>query len=195
MHIHEAVAKAMETDGLIYRIEARGNCDNDVFGAIKPTNTYDMCDLVVFRDGKIERGSRAWNPTANDLMADDWEVLGMIGGKQIMSEMSRKEVWIKEKVYANLESMGATEEVIDKMEELLDRAKGVKLRDFTDFAAKMSEYAVTIFILSETTGYTAEQLWDIWVNDVKNFVEGVSADETLEEEWESFVTITHERDW
>ena len=40
---------------------------------IKPTNTYDACLVLI--DGEIKRQSRFWNPTADDLVADDWEVV------------------------------------------------------------------------------------------------------------------------
>lgn len=74
MNIQEAVKTALKEDALICRTSAKME-NMSVLGAIKPTNTYDTCLLLVINNGKIERGSRWWNPTADDLMADDWEVL------------------------------------------------------------------------------------------------------------------------
>lgn len=46
---------------------------------IYPTNGYDCC--IVFSLSSMlrrtERQSRYWNPTADDLTADDWEVVTM----------------------------------------------------------------------------------------------------------------------
>lgn len=75
MHIHEAVKEALKNDGLIYRKSAKRE-EQDRYAAIKPTNSYETCILIVFVDGKPERSARSWNPTANDLAADDWECLG-----------------------------------------------------------------------------------------------------------------------
>lgn len=72
MYLHEAVKEAMKTNGLIYRKETVQNSDGVLQGAIRPTNTYDTCILVVLEDEKIKKSYRAWNPTADDLMADDW---------------------------------------------------------------------------------------------------------------------------
>lgn len=74
MNIQEAAIKAMEIDGIICRKSATRK-DLTVGAAVKPTNTYNCCFLLVYREGKPERSSRYWNPTADDLMADDWEVL------------------------------------------------------------------------------------------------------------------------
>lgn len=71
MRIHEAVKKALEEDALIIRTSARGP-ESDIYSAIKPTNSYDTCRLIVIRDGEPKRACRWWNPTADDLMADDW---------------------------------------------------------------------------------------------------------------------------
>lgn len=75
MHIHEAVKKAVEENRLIFRESAR-EPESDNFAVIRPTNTYDTCQLIVVRNGKVERACRCWNPTADDLTADDWTVIG-----------------------------------------------------------------------------------------------------------------------
>lgn len=74
MHIHEAVRMAMEEDNLIIRSSAKIE-ESTRYAAIKPTNTYDTCVLVVIADKKQKEACRCWNPTADDLMADDWAVL------------------------------------------------------------------------------------------------------------------------
>ncbi len=73
MNIQEAVKKALKTDGVIYRKSVRPEGEA-TYGAIKPTNSYDSCRLLVFRRGVPQRSCRAWNPTADDLIADDWEI-------------------------------------------------------------------------------------------------------------------------
>ena len=46
---------------------------------IYPTNSYDCC--IVFSLSSMlkrtEKQSRYWNPTADDLIADDWETVSM----------------------------------------------------------------------------------------------------------------------
>lgn len=74
MYIHEAVRMAMEKDALITRSSAKAE-ESTRYAAIKPTNTYDACVLVVIADGKPKEACRCWNPTADDLEADDWTVL------------------------------------------------------------------------------------------------------------------------
>lgn len=67
MNIQDAVKEAIRKDGYIRRKSIQSNT------LIKPTNSYDCCILIV--KGKENRQSRYWNPTANDLMDDDWEVI------------------------------------------------------------------------------------------------------------------------
>lgn len=74
MYIHEAVRMAMEENNLIIRSSAKIE-ESTRYAAIKPTNTYDTCVLVVIADKKQKEACRCWNPTADDLMADDWTVL------------------------------------------------------------------------------------------------------------------------
>lgn len=72
MTISEAVKEAMETGGLI----RRGKNKWDVRIAIKPTNSYQACICVIYKIGMQQgEGKSWWNPTADDLMADDWEVI------------------------------------------------------------------------------------------------------------------------
>ena len=64
VNIHEAALKAAEIDGLIVRPEWKGLVH------IKPTNGPDCCILY----GKGQKPGKRWNPQAEDLMAEDWEV-------------------------------------------------------------------------------------------------------------------------
>ena len=73
MRIDEAVKKAMKTKGCIYREEVVKKFSEN-YAVIQPTNSYEACILIIFKNGKAERSSRCWNPTADDLMAEDWNV-------------------------------------------------------------------------------------------------------------------------
>lgn len=71
MFIHEAVKKALKEKGGIYRKKYI-----EVFGKklyVMPTNGYATCYLRIEGEKPNPRG-RNWNPTAEDLAADDWEV-------------------------------------------------------------------------------------------------------------------------
>lgn len=72
MLIHEAVRKAMKQDKEIYRQSAKRDYP-DRYATIKPTNSYEACLLIINTENK-KKSCRNWNPTADDLMANDWEV-------------------------------------------------------------------------------------------------------------------------
>lgn len=74
MHISEAVKQALEVGGEIYRESAKLDY-SDIYATIKPTNSYDTCILIVKAKKHDKRSSRNWNPTADDLIADDWKVI------------------------------------------------------------------------------------------------------------------------
>ena len=74
MYIHEAVREAMRDNALIIRTSAR-ETKSDIYSAIRPTNSYDTCLLVIMKGERIDRACRWWNPTADDLIADDWTVI------------------------------------------------------------------------------------------------------------------------
>ncbi len=74
MNIQEATKKALEDGGLIYRTSTK-LANEARNGGIFPTNTYDTCILVVMDKGVPKKSCRAWNPTADDLVANDWEVV------------------------------------------------------------------------------------------------------------------------
>ena len=74
MFIHEAVKQAMEIDGCIIRNKIeQGRHFHPT--RIKPTNSYATCIIFTWVENtdKSDR-CKNWNPTADDLMADDWEV-------------------------------------------------------------------------------------------------------------------------
>lgn len=54
-----------------------GMVESDTY--IYPTNGYDCC--IIFNLSplarKPENHARYWNPTADDLMANDWEIISM----------------------------------------------------------------------------------------------------------------------
>ena len=68
MTISEAVARALKENKSITRVGLQD------FGLeVFPTDSSDCCYLIP-KDEKQQPG-RCWNPTANDLMADDWELV------------------------------------------------------------------------------------------------------------------------
>ena len=71
MFIHEAVNKAIQTGGVIYRESVR-KPESDIYALIRPTNSYEACQIIICKYGKKERSARSWSPTADDLAADDW---------------------------------------------------------------------------------------------------------------------------
>lgn len=66
MYIQEAVKKAMEEDRYIIMESAMG------YLKIKPTDGDGLCILMT-ADGS--RQHKCWNPSASDLMRDDWHVI------------------------------------------------------------------------------------------------------------------------
>lgn len=82
MYIHEAVKKAQREKGVIYRTSIKSK-EQDRYAVIKPTNSYDCCIAIICNNGKTERSARAWNPTADDLAADDWEYLRDEFGEEV----------------------------------------------------------------------------------------------------------------
>ena len=74
MYIHEAIEKAIKENGRIIRSSAR-RPESDLYSVITPTNSYDTCLITVLYNGKPRRTAGRWNPTADDLMADDWTVI------------------------------------------------------------------------------------------------------------------------
>lgn len=71
MKIYEAVEKALKEKKPITRMGLR-----DFGFSIFPTDSSDCCYLIP-KDEK-QQPARCWNPTANDLLADDWELVTKI---------------------------------------------------------------------------------------------------------------------
>lgn len=65
MNIAEAVKKALKTKSCIKRESGTTQT------RIKPTDSYDCC--IIYVSGKKNQQCRYWNPTADDLIADDWQ--------------------------------------------------------------------------------------------------------------------------
>ncbi|MDY2812976.1 MAG: MW1434 family type I TA system toxin [Dorea sp.] len=74
MNIQKAVKKAIKKNCYI----ARKSIDNEMSfhrTRIKPTNSYGACVLYTFdQKGKEINRCKNWNPTAEDLLADDWKI-------------------------------------------------------------------------------------------------------------------------
>ncbi len=65
MNIQDATKKAVESGGFITRHSWRGHVQ------IKPTNVPEHCLVyTIWEKFPFQR----WEPDADDLMADDWEV-------------------------------------------------------------------------------------------------------------------------
>ena len=71
-HIHEAVTAALATGKCI----ARKAWESPYNPRITPTTTPDGCVLF---SGAMKIPCRGWQPTAVDLIADDWIVLSQNG--------------------------------------------------------------------------------------------------------------------
>ena len=68
MNIREAVLLAMKEGKYIYR---KSEKDEGYSVNILPTNTIDCCLMLSNHTNEV---GKRWNPNANDLIADDWEV-------------------------------------------------------------------------------------------------------------------------
>ena len=66
MNIYEAAKIAVKINGKIYR-----RCEGFQFVRIEPTDTPDCCRISHTRE--INFGRR-WQPSAKDLIAEDWTV-------------------------------------------------------------------------------------------------------------------------
>lgn len=78
MNIQDATKKALSEKAAIFRILKKTNDEPLEFEAVMilPGNSHDACVCVTRdNDGRINDYCRNWNPTVNDLVAEDWEVL------------------------------------------------------------------------------------------------------------------------
>lgn len=74
MYIHEAIKKAIEEDKVIYR-KFVGRCTPETQSiVIFPTSSYITCCVAKVKENVVVDVLYNWNPTANDLIADDWQV-------------------------------------------------------------------------------------------------------------------------
>lgn len=69
MYIHEAVGKALENQNALKRAAWETQCPDII---VIPTCKVMPFDIDML--GKPQRRTRNWNPTPEDLMADDWEI-------------------------------------------------------------------------------------------------------------------------
>lgn len=74
MNICEATCKALKENGTMCR-KSVTNEKCEISAIIIPTNSYEACILMICEKGEVKGGCRCWNPTADDLTADDWIVL------------------------------------------------------------------------------------------------------------------------
>lgn len=73
MNIQTAIKEAIKNNAFITR---KSLCFGEGITMVKPTNSFDCCIVIV--EGDTETGRRqvrCWNPTAGDLMAEDWKVV------------------------------------------------------------------------------------------------------------------------
>lgn len=74
MKIHEAAKIAAEENKLMIR-KSVSEIFGGITGAIKPTNSYDTCLLYRIDTDGTMKYVRCWNPTLDDLTADDWMII------------------------------------------------------------------------------------------------------------------------
>lgn len=70
MQIHEATAAALEGRCCMTRLKWHYA---GFYCRVMPTNTPDLCILL---SRAARHASRGWQPTAEDLLADDWLLIG-----------------------------------------------------------------------------------------------------------------------
>ena len=74
MYIHEAIAKAVKEEKYIERKKFENETAYRKL-KIKPTNSSAHCMAYTFDQNEIEvHHCKNWNPSAEDLMANDWEL-------------------------------------------------------------------------------------------------------------------------
>ena len=74
MNIAEAVREAVETAKRITKESIEGELGKSYHQTrIRPTNSYANCIVYTYDiNGKEIHHCRNWNPSAEDLLADDW---------------------------------------------------------------------------------------------------------------------------
>lgn len=96
MTIYE-IAREVRDTSLIIRKSVIANCTDFISTAIKLSNSYDCCQLIQFRksgdDITTEKIKiKNWNPTLDDLMANDWIVIGDDQGINLRANMEIRDL-------------------------------------------------------------------------------------------------------
>lgn len=74
MYIQEAAEKAVRENKMMFRKNGMQIYGKIIIG-ILPTDSYATCLIAKIKDGKVIDIMSHWNPTSNDLIADDWELV------------------------------------------------------------------------------------------------------------------------
>lgn len=74
MYIHEAVNIAIQEDKVICRKSVERCTPETQNIVIFPTSSYVTCCVAKVKENVVVDILYNWNPTANDLIADDWQV-------------------------------------------------------------------------------------------------------------------------
>lgn len=129
MKIDEAVKIAMEQNAFIRR-------KNELSGKvlIKPTNYSDCCYLIIKGYGtEKDRRIRCWNPTAKELMSDEW----------VIERQTNREVKKIEKMQKELDDM-----TIDEMNAFTKKeAKKAKIYSYIALTLSVIALILRIIIL------------------------------------------------
>ena len=72
MNIQEATKASIETGKLMVRKDDPFNRKGISEIRINPTDGPDCCVIHVFKNGKVVRRQRCWNPQAADLISEEW---------------------------------------------------------------------------------------------------------------------------
>lgn len=78
MYIHEAVKKAIEEDGAISR-GATYTQENTMCTVVKPCKETNYTQVIMCINEEAQYGGSVWEPTTEDLLANDWEVVKFKG--------------------------------------------------------------------------------------------------------------------
>ena len=77
MYIHQATKKAVKENKMMYRKNVMQIHGKIIIG-ILPTDSYVTCLIAKIKDGKVVDIMSHWNPTRDDLVAKDWELIQYI---------------------------------------------------------------------------------------------------------------------
>lgn len=76
MHIHEAAEMAASKGKCMTRKSVMEETNGKLLN-VKPTNTSECCILIDRTKRRPGGSARWWNPTLEDLTADDWIVIDL----------------------------------------------------------------------------------------------------------------------